>query len=138
MQSETRMCSEIVSTFIVDGSLKQLDLRRIVKAILEGDATRRIGVESQLRENEEAIKAMFAEEEGITRRVEKVERLKIAWKNRIAARKLKQMPEKLKKLSVEDLDIEIGDIEELVLDIWRWVQRKRLRRCSLSIQKMFT
>ena len=109
-----------------------------MKAILEGDATLRIGVESQLRENEEAIKAMFAEEEGITRRVEKVERLKIAWKNRIAARKLKQMPEKLKKLSVEDLDIEIDDIEELVLDIWRWVQRKRLRRCSLSIQNMFT
>ena len=77
-----------------------------MKEILEGGVTLRLGVESQLKEKrEEAV------EEEINR---KVERLKIAWKERKEVRKLEQMVTKLEKLSIKDLDMNIHEIEEMI------------------------
>ena len=54
-----------------------------------GDTTLKVEVENQLREtreNEEAVESMLAVEIASTKRLEKVERLKIAWKNKMVIR----------------------------------------------------
>ena len=72
-KSETRMCTDILNSYLVDRSRKYLELRRIMREIFEGDVTLKFDVESQLtekREQEEAIDvALLAEEESNTTRM---------------------------------------------------------------------
>ena len=35
--SEARMCKEIINSYVVDGSWKDVELRKILREILEGD-----------------------------------------------------------------------------------------------------
>ena len=45
-ESEARMCKEIINSYVVDGSWKDLELRRIFREILEGDENLKTDVEN--------------------------------------------------------------------------------------------
>ena len=56
----------------------------------------------------------MAEEVAGTKRMEKVERLKIAWKKRMAIREYEQMLRKLAELTVMELNGDMVDIEAMI------------------------
>ena len=83
-----------METSIVDECWKKLEYRRIMREMLAEDTTLRVEIERKLRvtrEDEKAVEAILAEEVASTKRLEKVERLKVAWKKRMAIREYDQM-----------------------------------------------
>ena len=72
-ESGMRPCRELVGKLLVDGSWKELEIRRLVKVVEGGGVGMRKRVEEQLRslrEDEEAMEALLAEAEASTRRME--------------------------------------------------------------------
>jgi hypothetical protein len=111
------LCRELVEEEVVDECWKQLEFGRIMEEIMKGDTDLKRKVEHRLRDSREmmeATEAMLAEEAVNMRRMEKVERLKIAWKKRMEARKYELMLEKLSKLTLLELEKDMMEIERLV------------------------
>ena len=64
----------------------------------------------ETRENEEAVEALLADKKARTKRLEKVERLKIAWKKKMEIKEFEQILRKLENLTVTELDGDMIDI----------------------------
>ena len=87
--SEERLCRELVEMEVVEECWRMLEFERIMREIMMGDTTLKTKVEHGLRyssEMVEAVEVMLAEEAANTRRMEKMERLKIAWKRKMETR----------------------------------------------------
>ena len=61
--------------------------------------------------------SILTEENAITRRLEKIEKLRAAWMNRMESARLKRMVEQLERMSLEELKMEMDEIEERVLEL---------------------
>ena len=118
--SEEKMCNELVEERVVDECWKQLEFARIIREIMAGDTSLKMKIERGLRDTREmveAVEAILTEEAASTRRLEKVERLKIAWKKRMEIKQYELMLKKLSELTLLELEEDMEDIERLVLDM---------------------
>ena len=107
--SEEKMCKEVV----VEECWKRLEFTRIMGEIMAGNTNLKMKIEQGLRDTREmveAVKAMLAEEAASTRRLEKVERLKIAWKKRMEVQQYELILKKLSELTVLELEKDMMEI----------------------------
>ena len=61
--------------------------------------------------------SILTEENAITRMLEKIEKLRAAWMNRMESARLKRMVEQLERMSLKELKMEMDEIEERVLEL---------------------
>jgi hypothetical protein len=74
-------------------------------------------IETQLREDEEMLVQAKSEDAAMTKRMEKQDRLKKAWKLTLEQRKFQRMMEMMETLSVLELDMEMEWIETKILEM---------------------
>ena len=66
------------------------------------------------------MKALLAEDEACTRRLDKLARLRRGWKKKMELRKFMIMIEMLEKLALDDMDMEIEEIEVMVMELMEY------------------
>ena len=115
--SNSRLCKEYVEVVVVNKAWNKLEHDRILREIQTGGEDLRIDVEKSLRdvrEVEEAEKALIREEQLDRARFQKIKALKLLWKKRREESEYKMMVKKLDELSLSSMDKEITEIENLI------------------------
>jgi hypothetical protein len=118
--SRERMCRSVLEESVLEVCWEALEVTRIIKEVEVGGMTRIEKVETQLRglrEDEETLLQAISEDAARTKRMEKTERLKRAWKLTMEHRKCQMMIQMMGTLSVLELDMEMEWIETKVLEL---------------------
>ena len=78
------------------------------------------------------MKALLAEDEACTRRLDKLARLRRGWKKKMELRKFMIMIEMLEKLALDDMDMEIEEIEVMVMELmeYRSQEEEEKKECK--------
>ena len=110
---ENRHVSEMVNNMVVE-SWKRLEVNRLVKDILNSEDNIKLRVVTILMEKNTEDKELLdtlEREESKLRRLKRIEMLKNTCKNKIQAKKLRSMLQRLIKLSLDELEMDIDEME---------------------------
>ena len=114
-QVENRHAEEMVTSMVVE-AWTRCEVNRLVKDILNSDDKTQLRVEIILMEKKQEEKELLdtlKKEESNLRRLKRIEMLKKSLKNKMVAKKQRSMLQMLRRLSLEELELDIDDKEKL-------------------------
>ena len=110
---ENRHVIEMVNSMVVE-SWKRLEVNRLVKDILNSEDNIKLRVVTILMEKNTEDKELLdtlEREESKLRRLKRIEMLKNTCKNKMQAKKLRSMLQMLRKLSLDELEIDFDEMD---------------------------